>query len=163
MNSFGSIYTTLIKTFSVSRKVYSIKTIRKDLMGSFIFRYFYFTFYSSFILFAGKLALEIKRTFHQITLAHSSLILNFIAEGHLWAGNKSAQNLIIGEFLSTSIVLLVISYPLNHSLVLLVWGRVLFRSNKEKECLARFPIKDLRTRVWQNSLGGKIYTVIRTL
>ena len=33
----------------------------------------------------------------QFTLAHSSLILNFIAEGHLWAGNKSAQNLIVGE------------------------------------------------------------------
>ena len=27
--------------------------------------------------------LEIKRTFDQFTLAHSSLILNFIAEGHL--------------------------------------------------------------------------------
>ena len=45
-------------------------------------------------------------------LAHSSLILNFIAEGHLCAGNKSAQNLIVGEFLLSSIVLLVISQPL---------------------------------------------------
>ena len=30
--------------------------------------------------------------FDQFTLAHSSLILNFIAEGHLWAGNKSAHD-----------------------------------------------------------------------
>ena len=35
------------------------------------------------------------------------------------------------------------------SLVLLVWGRVLFRSKREKECLARFPMKNLWTRVWQ--------------
>ena len=75
------------------------QTIRKDLIRSWIFRYFSFTFYIQFILFAGKEALEIKRTFDQFTLAHSSLILNFIAEGHLWAGNKSAQNLIVGEFL----------------------------------------------------------------
>ena len=32
---------------------------------------------------AGKEVLEIKRTFDQFTLAHSGLILNFIAEGHL--------------------------------------------------------------------------------
>ena len=64
-----------------------------------MFRYFSFTFYFQFILFAGKEALEIKRTFDQFTLAHSSLILNFIAEAHLCAGNKSAQNLIVGEFL----------------------------------------------------------------
>ena len=49
---------------------------------------------------------------------------------------------------------------LNHSLVLLVLGRVLFRSKKEKECLARFPIKDL---CLANSLSVKIYTVICTL
>ena len=68
-------------------------------MRSWIFRYFSFTFYIQFILFAGKEALEIKRTFDQFTLAHSSLVLNFIAEGHLWEGNKSAQNLTarIGE------------------------------------------------------------------
>ena len=64
-----------------------------------MFRYFCFTFYIQFILFAGKEALEIKRTFDQFTLAHSSIILNFIAEGYLWVGNKSAQNLIVGEFL----------------------------------------------------------------
>ena len=57
-----------------------------------------FTFYIQFILFAGKEALEIKRTFDQFAHAHSSLILNFIAEGHLRAGNKSAQNFIVGEF-----------------------------------------------------------------
>ena len=34
----------------------------------------------------------------QFTFARSSLFLNFI-EGHLWAGNKSAQNLVVGEFL----------------------------------------------------------------
>ena len=73
--------------------------MRKDLIRSWIFRYFSFTFYIQFILFAGKEALEIKRTFDQFTLAHSSLILKFVAEGHLWAGNKSAQNLIVGEFL----------------------------------------------------------------
>ena len=33
-------------------------------------------------------------------------------------------------------------------LVLLVWGWVFFRSKREKECLVKFPIKDLRTRVW---------------
>ena len=76
-------------------------TIRKDLIKSWIFRYFPFTFYIQFIQFIqfGKQASEIKRTFDQFTLAHSSLILNFMAEGHLWAGNKSAQNLIVGEFL----------------------------------------------------------------
>ena len=92
MHSFSSIYTSLLKTFSVSRMVYSKPAIRKDLLRSWIFRYFSFTFYIQFILFAGKEALEIKRKFDQFTLAHSSLILNFIAEGHLWAGNKSAQN-----------------------------------------------------------------------
>ena len=73
--------------------------IRKDVIKSWIFRYIPFTFYIQFILFAGKQASEIKRTFDQFTLAHSSLILNFMAEGHLWAGNKSAQNLIVCEFL----------------------------------------------------------------
>ena len=37
--------------------------------------------------------------FDQFTLAHSSLSSNLRAEGHLLAGNKSAQNLIVGEFL----------------------------------------------------------------
>ena len=63
---------------------------------------FVFPFYIQlqvFTLFAGKEALEIKKAFDQFTVAHSSLILHFIAEGHLWAGNKSAQNLIVGEFL----------------------------------------------------------------
>ena len=32
---------------------------------------------------AGKEALQIKTTFDQFTLVHSSLILNFIAEGQL--------------------------------------------------------------------------------
>ena len=54
MHSFRSIYTALIKTFSVSRTAYS-KPIR-----SWIFLYFSFTFYIQFILFAGKEALEIK-------------------------------------------------------------------------------------------------------
>ena len=62
-------------------------TIRKVLIRRWIFRYFSFTFYIQFILVAGKEALEIKRTFDRFTLAHSSLILNLIAEGHLWAGN----------------------------------------------------------------------------
>ena len=66
-------------------------TIRKDLFRSWIFHYFPFTFYIQFILFAGKQASKIKRTFDQFTLVHSSLILNFIAEGHPWAGKKSAQ------------------------------------------------------------------------
>ena len=83
---------------------------KKRLIWSWIFRYFSFTFYIQFILFAGKEALEVKRTFdHYLTLTHASLILNFIAEGHLWAraGNKSAQNLIVAEFLQLSIILLV--------------------------------------------------------
>ena len=63
------------------------------------FSLFLFHLYIHFILFVGKQALEIKTTFDQFTLAHSSLILNFIAEGHLWVGNKSAQNLLVGEFL----------------------------------------------------------------
>ena len=84
-------------------------TIGKDLIRSWIFRYFSFTFYIQFI--AWKLALEIKRTFDQFTLVHSSLILKFITEGHLWAGNKLAQNLIVGELLyKSSIVLLTESY-----------------------------------------------------
>ena len=44
-----------------------------------------------------KYALEIQR-FDQFKLARSTLFLNFI-EGHLWAESKSAQNLIVGEFL----------------------------------------------------------------
>ena len=49
------------------------------------------------IFLAGKKVSEIKG-FDQFTLAPPSHFLTFI-EGHLWAGNKSAQNLIVGEFL----------------------------------------------------------------
>ena len=120
--------------FSFSRIyiVYCKPTIRTDLIRSWIFRYFSFTFY---ILFAGKWALEIKRTFDQFTLTHSSLLLNFIAEGHLWAGNKSAQNLIVDEFLESSIVLLMISLPLVHSSCL--FGAESYSGKGgEKECLS---------------------------
>ena len=46
------------------------KTIRKDLIRSWIFRYFSFTFYIQFILFAGKEALEIKRIY-----SHSRILV----------------------------------------------------------------------------------------
>ena len=46
------------------------------------------------IFLAGKKVSEIKG-FDQFTFAPPSHFLTFI--GHLWAGNKSAQNLIVGE------------------------------------------------------------------
>ena len=45
MHSFSSIYTALLKTFSEFREYALFWTIRKDLIRSLIFRYFYFTFY----------------------------------------------------------------------------------------------------------------------
>ena len=53
------------------------------LMGASLLALAKSIYYIQFILFAGKEALEIKRTFDQFTLAHSSLTLNFIAEGRL--------------------------------------------------------------------------------
>ena len=75
MHSFRSIYTALIKTFSVSRIVYSKPEEKIQLAVEFFaISLSLFTFCIQFILFVGKEVLEIKRTFDQFTLAHSSLI-----------------------------------------------------------------------------------------
>ena len=81
MHSFGSIYTALIKTSSVSRIVYS-KPLENILLEVSFFAISISLFkFSSFYLPESK---PFRRTFDQITLAHSSLfLLNFIAEGHL--------------------------------------------------------------------------------
>ena len=73
-------------------------------------------------------------TFDQFTLTHSSLILNFIAQGHLWAGNGSAQMWLSANFCNrprSASDKLAVDSP-----VLLVWGWVLFRSKRAKECLS---------------------------
>ena len=66
-------------------------TIRKDLIRSWIFYYFSFTFYIQFILFVWKAALEIKRTFDQFTLAPSSLMFRVVT-WYVGSGLK-AQNM----------------------------------------------------------------------
>ena len=48
--------------------------MRKDLIKSWIFRYFSFTFYIQFILFAGKEALEIKG---RLINSHSRILVLF--------------------------------------------------------------------------------------
>ena len=69
--------------------------------------------------------------FDEFMLARSSLFLNSI-EGYLWAENKSAQNLIVGEFLLSSIVLLEISQLLIHSSCLF-GDSLIHQREKEKE------------------------------
>ena len=88
-------------TFSVSRIFYS-KPLDKIWFEVWIFRCFSFTFYMQSISLAGKWELKIKR-FGQFTLARSSNFFTYedstlkkiYRRTDLWAGNTSAQNLIV--------------------------------------------------------------------
>ena len=75
-------------------------------------------------------------------LTCSGLLLNFL-EGHLWAGSKTAQNFMFGEFLQYIVHCSASDKLAIDSLVMLVCGLGL--KERERVSGGLFPIKDLWT------------------
>ena len=152
MHWFSSIYTALIKAFSVSRIVYS-KPYIKILLEVGFFCYFFFTFYIQFILFAGKKAIEIQR-FDQFTLITCVLVF-FKLNRKTFVSNCRQIPVIIHRSASDKLAV--------DSRVLLGCGLSLIPPKREKECLKTFFQSKICEMCLANSPSVYIYTVTRTL